>query len=111
MRMNILGAIGEIDSLPGCTQIAVSHSVFVPRASRSHGLGALANLERQMMAFDHLGYDMMICTVSSDNADQKRILDKNGWTCYTSFISRKTGHAVELWGCRPKENYELPKED
>lgn len=109
--MTICTAIGEVDSLPGCSQIAVSHSVFVPRESRGKGLGRQANAMRQKLVFEELGYDMMICTVAQSNTDQRKILEKNGWICYTAFISRKTGYAVELWGCKPKENYELPIED
>lgn len=101
MRQNIFGAIGELDSLPGCTQIAVSHSVYVEKAARGKGLGFRANRKRQLIAFNELGYDMMICTVDQANTDQRHILEKSGWVCYTAFISRKTGHAVELWGCRP----------
>lgn len=99
MRQNINGVIGEIDSLPGCTQIAVSHSVFLPVHHRGDGLGTEANKMRQRIAFEELGYDMMMCTIDSENKVQQRILTKNRWMCLTSFKSRKTGHIVEVWSC------------
>lgn len=99
MRQNILGVVGELDSLPGCSQIAVSHSVFLPVHHRGDGLGTEANKERQRIAFEELNYDMVICTVDQSNAAQKHILRKNDWEYLTQFRSRKTGHTVEIWGC------------
>lgn len=101
MRQNINGVIGEIDSLPGCTQVGVSHSVFLPIHHRGDGLGSMANKERLRIAFEELGYDMLICTVDHNNAAQRSVLNKNGWLCLTDFTSSKTGHLVELWGCTP----------
>lgn len=97
MRMNLGGVIGELDTLPGCTQIVVSNSVFVPQELRGQGRGTQANKNRMKIAHE-LGYDMMICTVSEDNENQRKVLTKNGWSKYTEFKSRKTGHTVELWG-------------
>lgn len=99
MRQNIFGVIGEIDSLPGCTQIAVSHSVYLPVHPRGSGVGKSANSKRKQIVFDELGYDMMICTVDRKNETQRHILIENGWRCVTAFLSRKTGNAVELWCC------------
>lgn len=99
MRQNINGVIGEIDSLPGCTQIAVSHSVYLPVHHRGDGLGTTANTKRKQIAFDELGYDMMICTIDGNNLPQKQILLTNGWKFLNYFVSRKTGHTVELWSC------------
>lgn len=97
MRTNIDGVVGEIDSLPGCSQIAVSHSVYLDIEARGQGFGSQANSKRCELAFGELGYDMMLCTVDAANVRQKKILIKNGWECLTLFISRKTNHTVELW--------------
>lgn len=99
MRQNILGVVGELDTLPGCSQIAVSHSVFLPPDRRGNKIGTLANKSRQDTAFDELNYDMMICTIDQANIVQRSILVTNGWECLASFKSRKTGHTVELWAC------------
>jgi len=99
MRQNFYGVVGEIDTLPGCSQVAVSHSVFIHENARGHGLGRLANKERRNVAFNDLGYDMMICTIDSSNAAQRSLLQSENWRCLTSFKSRKTGHTVELWSC------------
>lgn len=105
MRHSVFGVHGEFDSLPGCTQIAVTHSVYVPPKDRGKGLGTKANAFRKAELFDCYGYDMVICTVDAANVTQRRILIKNGWTCLTSFKSRKTGHKVELW-CAKNESYD-----
>lgn len=97
MRQNFCGVIGELDTLPGCSQVAVSHGVFIDETSRGHGLGRLANQERRQVAFNDLGYDMMICTIDSSNTHQRSLLQSEGWSCLKSFKSRKTGHTVELW--------------
>lgn len=103
MRQNIDGVIGEIDSLPGCTQIVVSHSVYLDKPLRGKSIAFGANIKRKRIAFDDLGYDMMICTVDYDNKSQRKILENTGWKPLTFFVSRKTGHTVELWACKPKE--------
>lgn len=100
MRYNLLGVVGELDTLPGCSQIAVSHGVFLPTDKRGHGLGTAANQARKKLAFDELGYDAMICTVAETNAAQKRVLSLNGWTKVRTFWSSKTSHYVELWWCQ-----------
>lgn len=99
MRQNISGVVGEIDTLPGCSQVCVSHSVFLPPHHRGDGLGTEANKSRQQIAFEQLNYDMMLCTVDADNKVQKAILKHNGWKYLEFFKSRKTGHMVELWSC------------
>lgn len=97
MRMSIDGVIGEFTTLAGCSQIVISHGVYVPADLRGKGLGTNANLKRLAEA-KHLGYDMMICTVSSENDAQKAVLEKNGWECLKEFNSSKTNHIVYLYG-------------
>ena len=45
-----------------------------------------------------LGYDYTICTVHDENTAQVRIMEKNNWTWLSSFVSRKTGQQVRLYG-------------
>lgn len=97
MRMNIDGVIGELDTLPGCTQIAISHSVFLNIKDRNKGKGTEANLKRIEVA-KHLGYDYILCTVASTNERQIKILEKNKWKQLDSFFSEKTNHIVFLYG-------------
>ncbi len=96
MRVNLHGVIGEITSLPGCSQVAVSHSVFIPIKNRGKGLGTLANNARQELMKD-LGYDMALCTVDNANKSQLRVLEKTGWTRLISFVSSKTGNTVAIY--------------
>lgn len=99
MRQNINGFVGEITTLPGCSQVGVSHSVFALPDVRGKRFGSATNRHRQETAFGYLAYDYMLCTVESTNLVQKNILTQNGWMFLDQFISRKTGHTVELWGC------------
>lgn len=101
MRYNLGGVVGELTSLPGCSQIVVSHGVFVARNERRKGLGTTAGLARRKLIAE-LGYDLMLCTVDASNSAQLAVLGKTGWHQLTSFISSKTGHTLELWACTPK---------
>jgi RimJ/RimL family protein N-acetyltransferase len=95
MRFNHVGVIGEIDSLPGCSQVAVFHSVFNP-GEKAKGVGRLAH-DARLQEAHHLGYDVAMCTVNMENIPQLRILEKAGWTNVTSFKSSKTGHTVGVF--------------
>jgi hypothetical protein len=97
VRYTIDGVVGELTTLPGCSQIAVSHSVFLPPDKRGQGLGKTANKARKELAFDELGYDVMMCTVNASNIAQTKILLDNGWYCVDSFLSSKTSHVVQIW--------------
>lgn len=97
MRMQIDGVIGEFTSLPGCSQIVVSHGVYVPIVNRGKGAGTSANKKRLALAKE-LGYDMIVCTVSDENEGQKHVLETNGWECLKTFLSSKTNHNVHLYG-------------
>lgn len=96
MRFNHGGVIGEIDNLPGCSQIAVFHSVFVLPGLRGKGLGKQAHAERLVEA-ENLGYDVAMCTAQLSNEPQIRILEENKWERVHVFTSKKTGNAVGIF--------------
>lgn len=98
MRTNFDGVIGEITSLPGCSQVGVSHGVFAPKEIRHQGHGRSSNQKRTEYMKTELGYDYALCTVSEGNNVQKKILQKNGWFKLDSFMSEKTDHLVHLYG-------------
>lgn len=100
MRQMLFGVVGELSTLPGCSQVVVSHGVFLPEAAREKGLGKLANRERKTMVFDELGYDCMICTVDATNTRQIAVLSDCGWNVLFEFRSSKTGHLVQIWGVK-----------
>lgn len=100
MRYQVLGVPGELTTLPGCSQVVVSHGVYVPKEERGKGVGTNANIERQKLALEELGYDMMLCTVRAHNIAEKKILIKTGWSFLTRFLSRNTGVEIELWGIK-----------
>lgn len=97
MRMSIDGVIGELTTLPGCSQICVSHGVFLPPSERGRGKGKTANKRRQNIVFNDLGYDVLMCTVDEANKPQINILQNNGWKKSFSFVSRKTGNSVAVY--------------
>lgn len=97
MRMNILGCYGEVSSLPGCSQVAVSHAVFLPKDKRGKGTGKKAQEKRLEAIFEDLGYDLAMCTVESDNLAQRKILSDLGWSQVEAFESRRTGHLVTVY--------------
>lgn len=98
MRLSFEGVYGEITTLPGCTQIGVSHNVFVDPSRRGQGWGTEANLQRTAFMRDNMGYDYALCTVESTNEAQQKIMSVNGWKQLSYFVSRKTGHTVILYG-------------
>lgn len=97
MRFKHLNCVGEIDNLPGCSQVAVFHSVFVPPKLRGHKFGSVAHKERLNTATE-LGYNYVLCTVDISNQYEIIILEKNGWKKLDTFTSDKTGHVVALYG-------------
>jgi hypothetical protein len=86
----------EVDSLPGCSQIAVMHSAFIPLEDRKKGKGGTRHRER-LAILRSLGYDAALCTVDLNNKPQLKILKKCGWIHLSTFKSQKTGHKVGVF--------------
>lgn len=98
MRLTFNGVHGEIDSLPGCSQVGVSHAVFAPMQARGKGMGAKASVERTQHMKHIMGYDYALCTVAEDNKAQIAIVEGRGWKKLDEFYSSKTDHMVYLYG-------------
>lgn len=86
----------ELNPFPGCNQIVVSNHAFIYPEHRGHGHGKRQHTERLAMA-KWLGYDLMLCTVRADNEAELHILRINNWIVERDFISKETGHKVQLW--------------
>jgi L-amino acid N-acyltransferase YncA len=99
MRFSDENGFYEIDNLPGCTQVAVSHNSVIYEEQRGKGHGTKAN-ELRIEKAKFLGYDYILCTVDASNEAQLRILKNNEWNELDSFDSRKTGHHVIIFGKR-----------
>ena len=95
MRFTAFDVCGEITTMPGCTQVGISHAVFSKNPGK--GNGALANEARQKFMSD-MGYNYALCTVDAANNRQISIMDKMGWRLLDTFWSSKTGHNVRLYG-------------
>ena len=97
MRLSHPAGAFEIESLPSQPQVAHCHGFFVPVDLRGRGFSHTLK-QHQAATLAELGYDYATCTVCSDNAAQKQVLQTAGWRMLSSFVSRKTGEPVEIWG-------------
>ena len=86
----------QLDDLPGCSQICVSHSAFVLPDARSKGYGDKYHKQRLQQMKD-LHYECAIATVREGNVHQEMILNNNGWDKIHSITSKKTGNKVGIW--------------
>ncbi len=87
----------QLDDLPGCSQVAVSHSMFInPKFRGQHR--SYRHGEYRIGMMKALGYDYAICTVDSNNVAEIKQLTKNGWSFIVCFTSKKTGHVVRIYG-------------
>jgi hypothetical protein len=86
----------QIDDLPGCSQVAVSHSVFVLPKYRNMGKGYENSVLRNTRMREML-YDAAICTVDETNEREIKCLLSENWHKVHVFLSSKTGHTVGIW--------------
>lgn len=86
----------QIDDLPGCSQVAVSHSVFILPKFRKKGLGSY-NSKLRMERIENLKYNVAICTVDDSNGVEIATLNRQGWRKVWTFESSKTKHFVGVW--------------
>lgn len=97
MRISTIHGACEIDSLPGQSQIAICHSLFVSGHARGKGAGHLLK-RKQIKELYRLQYDYAMCTVAGDNERQKRILTQAGWKILVEFSNRRSVAVTEIWG-------------
>lgn len=98
MRMNFDGVFGEITTLPGCSQVAVSHAVYTPKYRRGKGFGTAALIKRIAYARDELGYNFMICTVRLENTAEIKVLAGQGFFRLSKFLSSNSGEEIGIFG-------------
>jgi L-amino acid N-acyltransferase YncA len=90
-------ATAEVDSLPGCSQIAVIHSAFVVPEARRNRVGHEAHEERLERLRGEFNYDAAIATVALSNEPELKILRRAGWKQVGQFFSRKTERHVGVF--------------
>jgi RimJ/RimL family protein N-acetyltransferase len=90
--------IGEyqIDPMPGCKTIGVSHALKIYPEFRGKGYATHAHLERLQKAKE-LGYDLLLATTVEGNKPQYHILSKFHWKQIRTFDNQHTGNRVILW--------------
>lgn len=86
---------GEATPLPGNPDIVVSHGVYSHKGTRT-GAGKLAN-DLRTAQLEALGYSAAICTVSSTNVAQIKILTACGWRCAATLVSKRTCNTIHLF--------------
>jgi len=104
MRHSTECAIYETDSLPGCSQVAVSHSMFIRLEHRNKG-HAVDELMHRLYKIKVLGYDYVICTVDLTNEKEIKTIKKMCFRELDTFVSQKTGHKVGIFGRRIEETH------
>ena len=87
----------EINSFPGCPQIAISNHAFINPKYRNKGYGKIFHAKR-LREIKELGFDYILCSVKANNVFQKKILRRFGWSRFSVFPNKETGNFVELWG-------------
>lgn len=97
MRYSAAFGTWQLDDLPGCSQVCVSHSAFVLPEKRNKGHGTEYHQQRLEQIRD-LKYDYAVATVDALNVRQVKILKEAGWSELNTFTSSKTGHTVILFG-------------
>lgn len=89
----------ELNPFPGSNQIVVSNHAFIYPEFRGTGKGQEQHVERLKQA-KSLGYDIIMCTVRTDNVVERHILLKNGWGFLQRFRSTETGHELDIFSKR-----------
>lgn len=95
MRIATHGVCGEIDTLPGNSQICVFHAV-TNFGSRGKGNGKAAHRDRLAYA-KRLGYQLALCTTDAANTAQIKILLTFGWLQVHEMKSIRTANTVITW--------------
>jgi hypothetical protein len=85
-----------IEQLAGCNGIAVSRKVSISEQYRGKGYGSIfCELRENLARF--FGYSVIMCTTTSDNLIQRKIMVKNEWNCINVFNNKKTNHEVRIY--------------
>lgn len=87
--------VGFVSPMPGNSDIAVSHGVYLMKGDKP-SCGTQANLLR-ISQIRELGYSSILCTVASDNHKQHCILARNGWALVGASLSKRTKTLVHIY--------------
>ena len=86
----------ELNPFPGCNQIVVSNHGVIFEQHRGVGNGH-KNHHLRVDRAKALGYDLMLCTVRSNNKPEKAILKAAHWVKVFEFRNSESGHDIEIW--------------
>lgn len=86
----------QLDDLPGCSQVCVSHSAFVLPHLQGKGHGTKDH-EFRLIQMKELLYDVALATVNLNNKRQVHIMERNGWKLVHTFASSKTQNSVGIY--------------
>lgn len=85
-----------LSQMPGCCGLVVSNHAFISSQYRGYGFGEYFHKERLKLMYD-LGYSCGMATSTENNAQENRILEKNGWKKVHQFKNRRTNNTVFVW--------------
>lgn len=93
-----VGVVGHFDlePMPRCPKVAISHSLEINSEHRGKGFGRLA-MEQRLQLAKSLGFQVIICTVREGNTAQERIMSRFNFRRITFFDNPTTDHRVGLW--------------
>src|SRR5258708_22355432 len=86
----------EIDPMPGCPRVGISHGLVIYPEFRGKGNGTKA-MEERIENARKLGYDVLIATVICGNIQEEKILRNFGWKEVTIFLNHTPMHDSTLW--------------
>jgi hypothetical protein len=87
----------QLEHMPGCGGILMSHGTWVGHRDRGKGIGTLMQ-EMKMWLASKLEAGMLLATVIVGNKPEEAILGKHGWKQVgPTFRNVHTGNNVQMW--------------
>jgi len=95
-------AMFVLSYLPGNGQIAVSHNMWITMTQRNRGIATALRKFKDWVCYE-AGIKLVMCTVSSINAAQLKIMKKDGWDRCAGYKERK--HSVSVYTKIPRNPF------
>lgn len=97
----------NLDPMPGCARVAISHGFQVYPQFRGTGWASVSMKERLKKAKE-LGFQMILATVGDNNRPEEFCLRHHGWQQFGYLFNPNTGNTVYCWkkDLDPNRTYE-----
>lgn len=102
-----VGVVGsfELDSMPGCAKVGISHHLEIAEQHRGKGYGNQAMEDRLRLAREQ-NFRYILCTVVNGNKPQESIMRKFKFKSVSHFDNPTTGNRVVIWGKNLDDPYD-----